>query len=503
MVAVVAAIGGIAFFGVRRENVDGDRGGADGRGGVLRIGLLRPASIDPAQATTVDEQILAEQLFDGLTAWDPRSGAPVAALAESWTVTDDGLSWTFTLRPTARFADGTPVRAADVELSLERVVAAGSTSSVQDLLEPLRDVTAEGDGVVRVDLKAPFAELASVLANPALGIVPSALARSGNFDGDVIGSGPFRFVSRHGDTLVLDAVPGGAAKVARLDVLLFDDVGASYDAFVHGHVDWSRVPSGKAAEAAARFGRRYFRPYVAELFYAFNLRNPKWADRRLREAVVRAVDRDRIVEDVYDGTVGPMNGFVGAGVPGAVPDACGACAHDVERARALVADVVSGGTALPEVAIDFDGDSTQTAVAESIERDLEAVGFTVTLRPRPLEDYETFAVSGGQDLFRLGWIPAYPAADAYLHPLFSSGSANNLAGFALTSVDEQLALARRTTDATARAALYQRAEQAILNELPVVPLAQFRMHAVASKRVRGLELGVMGTFDASTVTLGA
>jgi ABC-type oligopeptide transport system substrate-binding subunit len=110
-------------------------------------------------------------------------------------------------------------------------------------------------------------------------------------------------------------------------------------------------------------------------------------------------------------------------------------------------------------------------------------------------------VSGDADLFRLGWVPAYPTADAYLHPVFASNSPNNLPGFAVAAVDDLLRAARSTNDPASRTGIYAQAETAILSELPVIPLAQFEFHGVASKRTRGLELGVMGTFDAAKVSL--
>src|SRR5687768_6482276 len=75
-----------------------DDGGEPRRGGVLRVGLVRPDSLDPVQADTVDELWLADQLFDSLTTWDPKTGAPKAGLATRWTATPDQQHWDFFLR---------------------------------------------------------------------------------------------------------------------------------------------------------------------------------------------------------------------------------------------------------------------------------------------------------------------------------------------------------------------------------------------------------------------
>jgi len=494
-VAVILAVSFVALYGVTKD------GGPEP--GVLRLGLVRVASTDPARAATVDEQLLADQLFDGLTRWDPATGAPVAALAESWRVSDDRRHWVFALRAGAQFSDGSPVRGADVTATVARIGAEGSASSVRDLLAGVSVRVDEGEpNVVVFDLESPWEDLPSALANPAFGVMPAAQAATPVFPARPVGSGPFRFASRTEDGLVLQAVRGRGVKLRGIEVRFFEDRTAAYAAFVDGDVDWSEVPAAKVEEAAARFGRRHFRPYAAELFYAFNMRSEKWADKRLREAAVRAVDRTAITEDVYGGSVRPLAGLLPAGVDGYVADACGAaCSTDVEKAKALVADYTGAQGSAPQVAIDFERDAAQQAVARALEGALEAVGFEVTLRPRPLAEYQRFAVSGEADLFRLGWVPAYPSADAYLHPLFASASANNLPGFALSTVDDLLASARATTDAAARTAVYQRAEQAVLAEWPVVPLAQYEFHGVASRRVRGLEVGVMGTFDAAAISI--
>ena len=509
LTALVLLTSGCSVFG-------GD-GGAGDDDDVFRMAIVRPASLDPIRAATVDEQLVAEQLFDTLVTVDAATAEPGPGIAESWTTSADGLQWEFALDGDATFSNGEPVTAFDVKASLERAVAQSSGSAVADLLEPVvgwRDAAVDGttdalsgivavsDDAVRIDLTTPWAALPAALSHPGLGIVPRSEAGADDFDERPIGSGPYAVATRARDRLTLRAAPDRKVKSPTIEVLFFDDQDAAYAAFVRGDVHWSPVPLVKSDEAAARYGRKYFRSYLAELFYAFNLRNPKWADRRLREVVVRAVDARKIIDDVYEGSMAPMTSLVVDGVPGAGADRCGEiCTHDPERARALIAEMTSQGVALPEVFVDFEDDAAQTAVAEHIEADLEAVGLTVTLRPKPLEEYERFAVSGEQDLFRLGWIAAYPAGDAFVAPLFQSGSANNLPGFGLGAVDQLIRDARATADDAQRAALYEQIERAVFSEIPIVPIGHFQQHWVGHERLRDLDLSVSGTFDAATVWL--
>lgn len=482
----------------------------------LRLAIVRPRTLDPIRAATVEEQLVAEQLFDSLVALDASTAQPRPGIAASWTTSGDGLVWDFTLDEDATFSDGAPVTAADVKATYDRAVRKDSGSAVADLLEPVagwRDVaiagTAEGlpgvtvvdDTTVRITLDSPWASLPSALAHPGLGIVPTGAAARPPGDPE-IGSGPYVVRTRSESRIVLRPAPNRQVRTTALELHLFDSEAEAYEAFVDGDVHWAAVPLAKTDEAAARYGREHFRSYLAELFYAFNLRSPKWADRRLREAVVRAVDASAIISDVYGGSMAPMKSLVVNGVPGAPPDTCGElCVHDPARSRALLAELASAGTSPPEVFVDFEGDEAQTAVAEHIAADLEAVGLTVTLRPKPFDEYERFAVSGEQDLFRFGWIAAYPSSDAFLAPLFVSGSANNLPGFGVGAVDELIRQARATADDAQRAVLFEQVERAVFAEVPIVPIGQFRQHWVADERVRDLQLSVSGTFDAATVWL--
>lgn len=500
----------------------GGGGGGSGPsddGDVFRAAIVRPTTLDPAQARSVDELIVADQLFDTLAATDPETQEAVPALAASWTVSPDQLQWDFTLRSDARFSDGAPVTAADVKATLDRIVRKDSGSSVADLLEvvagyraaavdgtatELTGVVAAAERSLRITLESPWSVLPTVLANPAFGVLPKAVAGAPfpAASAQLATSGPYRIANAADARLSLVPAPGVKAASPGVDFVLFDDKAAAYDALVDGDVDWSEVPPDRAEDAAKAFGRTHFRPYVAELFYAFNLRNPKFADARFREAIVRAVDRDAIVRSVYGTSMRPAVGLVVEGVPGHQEDPCGGrCVHDPDRARALLAEIAAGGGAVPEIAIDFEADDTQTEVATALREALAAVGITATLRPKPLEDYQRFAVSGEQELFRLGWVAPYASADGILSPLFLTGFPNNVTGFSSAGVDDVLRAARAEADPAARIERWRTAERLILAELPIVPLGQFELHSAAAGRVRGLAITVTGTFDARTVSV--
>ncbi|HVE46864.1 MAG TPA: ABC transporter substrate-binding protein [Acidimicrobiales bacterium] len=503
------------------SSAGGDRPSGGSRperpGGVLRVGVTGVTTLDPARARTIDQQLVVDQLFDSLTALDAATKTVVPALAARWEASADQLQWDFHLRRGATFSNGRAITAADVKYTLERIARPGSGSPAADLLQPisgylafrqgapeLAGVTAPAPDVVHVSLEKPWSVLPSVLSSPVFGVVPKEAVEAPppapGFGERPVGSGPFRLQDRRPATLSLVPSAGSGARVAGIDITLFSTLARAYSAFTSGDLDWAQVPPEDIDSAGRKYGRAGFSPYVAELFYGFNLTNPKFADPRFREALVRGIDRQAIVAAVYQGTVRPIEGIVLAGLSDFQPEACGRCGYDQARARDLLAAAFPGTTP-PEIALDYDADPSQEAVAKAIQASLAKIGVTVVVRSRQPAEYDEFVGSGQQELFRLGWIAAYPSADAFLVPLFSSDSGNNLTHFASPAVDEQLRRARSEPDPARQSELYREAERAILDEVPVIPIAQFQLHAVTSRRVENLRTNALGSFDGSKVTL--
>src|SRR5918997_4087560 len=155
--------------------------------GVLRLGVEAPGSLDPGQARSPSELLLAEQLFDGLTSYDAETLALKPAIATKWEASADFKQWDFTLRPDARFGNGRQITSADVKYTLDRIARRGSTSPGVTLLDlvtgfkpynvtgkagDLAGVSTPAPEVVRFTLDAPHALLPAVLGNPVFGIVP-------------------------------------------------------------------------------------------------------------------------------------------------------------------------------------------------------------------------------------------------------------------------------------------------------------------------------------------
>jgi len=491
------------------------------RGGTLRIGIVTPSSLDPVQARTRDELLVADQLFDGLTVADRKTLEPGPSLASRWQASSDQKQWDFFLRSGATFSNGRGITSSDVKYSLERAAKAVGSAGAESLgvingykafvsgtAPGLAGITTPTPDVVHLTLDQPFSILPTLLSSPLYGVVAREAIDNPPQDrafADLpsITSGPFTIQSKTGDVIALKPSQGSGALVDAVELHEFADVGAEYRAYVDGNLDFSTVPPDQVQDAAKRAGRGAFRPYLGELYYAFNLADPRFKDPRFRQAISHAVDRDAIVRAVYQNTVLPLDGVVAAGVPGHATDGCGdVCTHDPGKARQLLADMATGG-ALPSIQIDYGDDPAQAAVAKAIQSNLNDVGVKADLVAKSAKDYPDFAVSGQQQLFQAAWIAQYPSPDDFIAPLFLTGATNNLSKYTSKTVDQLVLAARAEPNAAKRNSLYQQAEQAVMQEVPVLPIAQLEIHAVTSKRVNGLVLDGTGTFDASAVWLVA
>jgi oligopeptide transport system substrate-binding protein len=490
-------------------------------GGVLQVGVVGLPSLDPIDAHDPKSVMVVDQLFDTLV-HDGTGPRPEPALARSFDANPEQTVFTFHLAPGARFDDGTPVTSTDVKFTLERVAEKASDSPLAAHLESVTGYaafhtagTASGlagietpdPATVVVRLDQPFSSFPSVLGHPGFGIVPkAAVERLGQaFKQTPVGSGPFRRVEPVATgRLSLRRVAGHQPepRVDGIDFVDFKDADAAYAAFQAGSIDVAPLPANQPGKGEV-IATKGLPPYLGLVFYGLNVKSPTLADPRFRQAIDLAIDRQEIVDNIYQGSVGLATGLVAEGVPGRAADACGdRCRHDPDRAKALLAQVFPDGK-VPEVPIDYDEDATQAQVAQVIKLDLAAAGIPAVLRSHPLADYGTFLVSGQQELFRLGWIADYPSADGFLTPLFSSTSPDNVTGLSSPEVDQTLSAARAEADPAKRLALYLKAEQLVLDQYVVVPIGQLETRVVAASKVKGFAVDPLGAFDGAAVSLSS
>ncbi len=486
---------------------------------VLNVATRQPSTLDPMRIQDPGSVLVARQLYEGLTRWDPVQQRVVPAAAQSWDVGGGGRVYTFHLRQGMTFHDGSPVRAADFRFAFDRIAKKSNASDLAYTLERVQgfpEVNSAGtsdhlsglqtpdDLTLKVTLSEPFRGLPAVLTHP--GLVPlrtQAVARYDEFLAKPVGNGPFQMAEEWvpGEPVILEDFPG-FVETPSLDGIRFvpsPDAAASWPLFVDERIDVAEVPSGQFDAARETYGEDGYKPFLAGYYFGLNVRSDELDSIRIRKAISRAIDRREIAESVYKGNMQLPRGIVPAGMPGFQENVCiTLCRYSPEIAAEMVRAIPPKAR---RISVQFNREDPHGRVARLVKRDLEAAGFTVRIAGYGFPRYLRLLRDGRQSAYRLGWIAEYPEADVFLSGLFESGSPDNHSGFASPRVDALLARARRTESEAVRAQTYVQAEKLILAEMPVVPIGSFVTHWAAQPWVDEIEFDVMGGFDAVEVSL--
>jgi ABC-type transport system substrate-binding protein len=504
-------------------------------GGTLRLAVVGLDSLDPAEIvpTNQADMIAVDLLDEGLTSIDPATNAAVPALATKWTsdapsssntttggaAATVGTMWTFELDPQARFSDGSAVSAADVVASLSNVAKQGNRTLAGARLDVVAGyddlVSGKSDSLVglradgnKVDITTdrPDAELPLLLGSPVYSVTkpPPSSTTTTNSSGQgslvaPIGSGPFKMASDDGTTVKLVRTATSAAQLDEVDLIRQKTSTDALAAVRAGNADWAAVPPAKKASATGgSIGYTVQAPLGAEQFFGMNLASKTFANPFFRQAIIKSIDRNSLVARVLPG-LHVSSGVVPQGVPGSVPDACGAtCTFDRSAARQLLHRAFPGGR-IPIVEIDTDADPTNVSLARTIAVNLRAVKIPVQVKVFTFVSYQRFITTGRQQLFRTGWVGLSPSAGAYLDPLFRSNSLDNSTAFKSAHIDGALSTTVALADAQERATQYEAIQRTIVSDAVVVPIVSYTQVIAVADRVHDYAARLDGTFDVDKI----
>lgn len=462
-------------------------------GGLVLALTSDPQSLDPRFGTDANASRMADLLHAGLTRPDA-SARRVPEIAASWE-TPDPTTIIFHLRGDFRFPDGAAVTAADVRATYEAVLDPALASPKRAALAMLAAIEAPDPRTVVMRLREPFAPF---LDATGLGILPTARAREA---GEVaVGAGPFRLAgAERGERLVLAPNPGFPDGPPRLDPLVVrivpDGVVRVLELARGGVQLLEDAPEPEAVDWLAR------RPTVAVRrspgtsfdYLAINFHDPRLADRRVREAIARALDRDGLVRFVLGGAARPATGLLApehwayASTP--------PLRHDVRRARRLLDRAgyrdPDGPGPLPRFRLIYKA-STQPGrrrLAEAIQADLAAIGIALDVRTYEWGTLYADVRRGNFELCALAWV-GVGDPDLYyltLHSRMRPPAGYNRGGYASAVMDRLTTRGRRTLDPERRRAIYARIQRRAARDLPVVPLWWEDRVVVQSTRLHGFE----------------
>jgi peptide/nickel transport system substrate-binding protein len=479
-------------------------------GGTVRMGVVGAAfSADPATALVTDPSsaMLTDLLWGRLTATDATTAAPVPALAESWEASADQTTFTFHLRPDATFSDGTPLTSSDVAASLTRLAALGGASLAGERLSTvqgyagaaggsLTGVTAPDPLTLVVQLTEPVADLPALLAAPAFGVVPAAVATGARPALPGPTSGPYAVETQDASTMTLRRSPGTSSAAAPPDgfeVHRYDTEAAAAAAYDGGGLDLVPFMADTVNTLVAPgIGVVRLSPAASLWWIAADTTDPVTASVDLRKGMAHAADRSAIVTADLPGRR-LLDGLFPPQLPGGVEDPCASlCTVDPAATTAAVAATSPGGA--PAVRVDTPDTAGPAAAGAAFASSLTAAGLPTEVRTRPFAEYREQVLAPDRQLFWFGWVGIAATPEAYLPPMFLSGSPDDVTGLASPEVDAAIRTARATADPSERAARWADAEKLVLQLMPVVPLAQAQNAVALSSSVQGFVQRLDGTF---------
>ncbi len=475
-----------------------------------------PATLDPARIKDIYSRSVSQQIFDGLVQFD-RTLSIAPALAEFWKASRDGLTWTFVLRKGAKFHHGREVTADDVVFSLTRLLDPRIKSGAADLFlgitgaqdfragraSRVSGLVAVDRYTVRVSLSEALTPFVSALAVGHAKIVPrDVVEREGErFGARPVGSGPFRFVRwERGREIVLAANLDHFESAPRLSEVVFrifpgNDADAMHQEFERGNLEDAPPPTRDYARAIASTSHVHVkRPMISIRWYGLNTRSKPLDDRRIRQALIHAIDRVALVQAVYANRHVLARGVLPPGTQGFNPTLQG-YSYDPDKARRLLAEAgYPGGRGLRPITI-WSSVRREEIVQqhEEVRKYWAAIG--VASRVEYVTDWPTFARSldeGKLPVFLHGWYADVPDPDNFLFKLFYSRSPQNFFGYASPAVDDLLEQARGEREIIRRIELYRKAEELVVADVPVIPILHHTYERLFQPYVRSIEVNGLG-----------
>ncbi|MFI5355958.1 MAG: peptide ABC transporter substrate-binding protein [Opitutales bacterium] len=477
-----------------------------------------PQDLDPQTVTGVPEHNILLGLFEGLVSEDPKTLEPVPGVAERWTISDDGLVYTFYLRNHLKWSNGEPLTADDFVQSYQRALTPSigckyaymfwSVVGAKDFnTGKLTDFTKVGfkaldDRTLQFTLIHPTSFLLRMIASHYTWYpVPiKTIARFGGLargdtpwtrPGNLVSNGPFQLKEwRPGQRIVLERNPHyWDAKNVLLDQIRFfatEDITAEERMFRTGQIDRTNELPNAKIDAYRRDYPETLRiePYLGVYFYRLNVTRPPLNDKRVRQALALAIDRESLVKNVTRGGQRPAYAVSYPGTAGYTPTA--RLPGDIAKARQLLAEAgYPGGRNWPHVELLYNTSENHRAIAEAIQQMWrQNLGIDVQLANQEWKVYLNSEQNLDYWIERAGWIADYVDPNVFLE-IWTTGNTNNNTGWSNPEYDRLAAAALVAKTDPARYALYQKMDAILVDELPVIPIYYYTRVYAMSPKVKG------------------
>jgi oligopeptide transport system substrate-binding protein len=492
--------------------------------GVLNLWDTGPLTLDPAISADTSSHLYVMQIFSGLVRLDHELNV-VPDIAETWEESPDGKTYTFHLRQGVKFHSGREVKAADFKYSWERAcdpdtgsgTAAtylGDIVGAKDMLagkaEEISGVEVVDDYTLRVTIDAPKAYFLDKLAYPTAFVVDRANVESGeDWWQEPNGTGPFELKEwKPGQWLILERSPIYYSEPAELEQVVFHFLaGAPMALYETGQIDVTPVFTSYIDEVSDEANPLHLElsvtPELSLYYIGFNTAKPPFDDVNVRRAFCLAVNKERIVKVILRDMVSEAEGILPPGMPG-YNETLEGLDYDVEKAKKFIAASKYGNVSnLPSITLTVEGygNSIPSYLGAIIQEWRQNLGVEISVRQLEPENFLYNLQQEKDEMFTLGWVADYPDPHNFLDILFHTGSENNIFEYSNPSLDALLDQAAIEQDRTVRLAMYQQAEQLVVDDAPCLPLFHGINYILVKPYVKDYELGPLGVPDLSKVYL--
>lgn len=482
---------------------------------VLNLYGIDPITLDPAIAGDASSNEYILQIFGGLVQLDDKL-QPAPDIAYNWQVSDDGRTYTFYLRPDAKFHSGRGVTAGDFKYSWERASspATGSQTAAtylgdivgaRDVLAgkatQISGVTVVNDYTLQVTIDAPKSYFLSKMTYPTAFVVDkNNVAKGGEWWRQPVGTGPFKLTQwQQQQTLVLqrsDLYYADKARIASVVFKLYS--GIPMNLYETGQIDVAGADLSYVYRVTDKAGPFYSQlsivPELSFNYIGFDATRPPFDDAKVRQAFTLALDKDKIVSLSYQGTVNKANGILPPGMPGFNTGLTG-LPFDVNQAKALIAASKYGSVAnLPPIILTTSGwgGLIPHAIEAIIVQWRENLGVDVKVRQIEPPSFLYSLKTERDNMFLMGWIADYPNPQDFLDVLFRTGNDSNFGDYSNVRLDQLLDQANVEKDYNKSMALYQQAEELLVQDAACVPLWTGKNYVLVKPYVTGYNLSPLG-----------
>ena len=477
---------------------------------VLVVGqIAEPASLDPHVSTASNDFRIAVNVYDGLVRNTPGTLEIEPALATDWTISDDGLEYTFNLREGVTFHDGTPFNADAVKFNFDRMLdenhpfASTGPFPLAFFFSSIESVEVVDDLTVKFTLNEPFAPLMSNLASPSgLIVSPAAVEQHGaDYGRNPVGTGPFKFEEWQSNTRVVvsrnEDYWDGPAPLEAVIFRPIADANTRVAEMLSGGIDvLLETPPDNVAQFRDDANFQLKEAVGPHVWYVMlNAKEGPFADKLVRQAVNYAVNKESLVNDVLQGTADVSAGPIPPAFNWAYNEDVAPYPYDPEKARELLAEAGAEGASLTFLVTEGgSGMLDPVPMGTAIQADLAAVGLDVEIQTY---EWNTFlsevnpGLEGKADMAEMAWMTSDPDTLPFLTlrtAAFPDQGGFNSSYYSNPEVDALLDQARVSTDPEERGELYRQVQALVHEDAPWLFVANWKQNAVVTAAVGDFEL---------------